>query len=394
MKKNIVLYIFSLVVLITLFMVASIKLSIARNNYRDLDFFTLWLGGRLAGQGQNMYDQNIWVGGHGLYDSTWIENPFYVYPYPTAVFFIPLGMLPIEWASTIWIFLTLCMISISIWLLLGRWGQRNRMVFLLPIFAGAILFRPVFLTVLHGQLDGFILFLLAMGISLSEGKKAQIFFAVFPFLFLKPNLGVPILAVIFLWLFLHSEWKKIVYLVLGSSAICFIPLLAFPGWIRDFFWTTLYKGQDNNLFPNIRGLAGLVCNEQTGCFNTIWLISILILTVGLIVLLIRYKNKMCFSEVIALAVCYTLLVTPYLRAYDLILLLVPILFSIGLLANNQVKFMTITGIYLLFGLFSLILLFVAVQIGHDIYSVVLTFIATILLLWSSRKYPQLVENDV
>lgn len=385
-KKTIVL-----IVIGTLFLIAAWfgaeKLSGLRNHYKDLDFFTLWLGGRLAAQGQNMYDETIWISAHALYGSTWVENPFFVYPYPAALLFIPLGVLPIEIASTIWIFLSICMIVLSIVFLLSTWRSNRKDVFLVPLLAGTVIYRPGFLTVLHGQLDGLLFFILSLAVyCCSKGKQRAVCFLL-PVLLIKPNLGGPILVVYALWLLLHHHWEAISHLIIESLGILLIPLMFFPGWIHEFIQSSLYKSEDQNLFPNLRGLAGLVCGEKAACFNPVWGIISLLLLSGLLFWMLRQKERLTSSSILALGIVITLLVTPYLRAYDLILLLIPVIMCLGQVSEGKTGFTKVTVLYLCFSLFSLGLLFLATMLGHDIYSVFLTVGVLFFLVWTILKPP-------
>ena len=386
MKKKILLITVGLLILAA-FWFGAAKLSEARNSYRNLDFFTLWLGGHLAAQGQNMYSEALWVGGHAIYNSTWVENPFFVYPYPTALLFIPLGMLPIEIASTVWVFLSFCMVAASLWFLLSMWDSQKRIIYLVPVLAGTILFRPAFLTILHGQLDGLLLFILSLSIYFSSrGNQKGICFLL-PLLLIKPNLGGPILAIYGLWLLIHRYWKAVAHILLESLAIYLLPLFSFPGWIKEFINTSLYKSADQNLFPNLRGLSGLVCSEKAACFEPLWVILSLLVVLGLLYWMLQKKQQLNSTEVIALGICVTLLITPYLRAYDLILLLVPVVMILGKISMRMVRFSLVSGIYLLFCFFSLALLFLATTLEHDIFSILLTIIATTALVWGTLQQP-------
>ena len=379
-KKHFTLTIIFLVVLTVIFLLLSIYLSQSNENYRNLDFFTFWLGSRMAIQGQNVYDQTLWVANHALYGSTWVENLFYVYPLSTAIVFIPFGLLNIKLASTLWIFLTLVAIAASVLLILSLWKKVNWTAYILPVLLGSFLFRPTFLNLFVGQIDGFLFFFFALALFLFSKKKALWACAVMALMTLKPNIGIPLIVLFALHLLCQKKWKETAILLSTPLIIFLVPLLFDPHWIKNYFYVVLHKSADNNLFPNLHGLAGVLTNGSTVWTIFLWLALSLLLLGIMIFVYLKHSFKMNHFIVALFALLISILVTPYLRAYDLIFLLLPILYITGSYAEKSESFLKINLVYLSWSLAAFAFLFLAVALNHDIFSVFLTILVLLFMI--------------
>lgn len=346
----------------------------SRGFYRDLDFFTFWLGGRMVASGQDVYNPALWEGNHSVYGSTWLENPFFVYPLYTAVFFIPFGVLPIEYASSIWVFLSLVMIVLGIFISLSTWKNIIWKKMIFPIVITTILFRPALLTILHGQIDSFLFLVLAVTTYLLAKEKNTSAHLCLPLFLLKPNLGVPIIGFYVLWLVINSKWKDIFRIIGISSFFIIIPLFFDRSWIIKFVYSGLYKGQDVNLYPTLRGVAGVACNGQLGCSTVLWVVLSVLFVVFVILQMTRKKKDLSHEKVLLLSVILTILIIPYLRAYDLIFLTFPVLKILDSYAEAGWKFLKIYTTYFLWVILTIGFIFVALRVNHDIWSVLLTII--------------------
>lgn len=361
------LLIFAAFIFLALFLVKDL------DAYHNKDFFTFWLGGRFAYQGLDVYNQASWVGAHSLYGSTWIPNLYFVYPLTTAVFFVPLGMLPIENASFIWLVTSFILIVASIVLLLRLWRVPEWKQFIIPFTLGLVLFRPVVLIFLMGQIDGLLLFLIALSFTFIYRKNIIPAHILLGFLILKPNIGVLILCFYGLWLLWQKQWKALVSLTGSSLTLLLLPLLIDPHWIEKYTKVGLYKSQDQNVYPTLRGLAGLLSSNNPLSTNILWLLGSIILLGFFIWIILKYRKKLSSLDIICLSIIITLMVTPYLRSYDLLLLLIPIMQILRQHHMKHKSFLNTNLIFLLWGLFSFALLFLATKVQHDIFSLLYTF---------------------
>ncbi len=377
-----------LILALIAFTFLAISLTANKNSYRDLDFFTFWLGGRLASQGQDVYNSTQWVGAHSVYGSTWIPNLYYVYPLFTAILFIPLGLLPIEAAAFVWLLISFLSILVSLVILLKLWKPLSWQKWVIPFTLVLCLFRPIILIFLMGQVGGLLLLLIVLAIYLISTGKPVFAHGLLAFLLIKPNIGVPLLGAYCVWLLWRGKWKNLAVLASASLALLLVPLLIDPIWIRNYIQVGLYKSQIDNLYPTLRGLAGLVTENRVTATTLLWAASSLALVVGVIVVVKKLKKTITAAEMLCFSILICLLVTPYLRSYDFLLLLIPILYVI-LARVNPGSSITKPTLHLLgWGVFSLALLALATKLDHDIWSVVFPLAvlsAFIMTLFSTEK---------
>ena len=367
-----VINILFLILLTIAFIYLAFCLSTSKNAFRDLDFFTFWLGGKLTSLGKDVYAQETWVGAHPLFGSSWIPNLYFVYPLTTAALFVPLGMLPIESASFVWLVFSFLCILASLLLLLHLWHTPTWTRYILPFTLGLLLFRPVILIFLMGQIDGLLLLILALSLFFLASGKPLPAHLLLGFLLLKPNIGVPVLCGYGAWLLWKKQWKNLVVLGGSSLFLLLLPLLIDIQWIGKYLNVGFYKSQNENLYPTLRGLAGLITDNRTPATDFLWIASSIILVGAAIGLVLKNRKAFEAREILSLSICLTLLITPYLRSYDLILLLIPILFSTQVKLSQRGSFLKTNLFFLGWGLLSFALLFLADYLKHDIWSIIFT----------------------
>lgn len=374
-----------LIILAVAFIILAVFLSKANDSYRNLDFFTFWLGSRMAASGQNPYDQTLWVAGHTQNNSTWIENLFYVYPLTTALFFLPFGFLNISTASILWIFLTLVSIAAGVIFLLSLWPKVEWQAYLLPILIGAFAFRPAYLNLFVGQVDGFLFFFIAFAVFLFSKNKPRWACVFLALTVIKPNIGG--LLIVFFAIYLLAQKKRAEFLTLigTTAALLLPPLLLDPHWMSNYFQVLLHKSADANLFPNLHGLAGLLAGNSLPAATVLWLILSALLISLLLFLFVKRAQNIDAQVSISLSLLSALLITPYLRAYDLTFVLVPIFLITGLYAARSSSFLKINLAFLAWPLAAFLLLFVASLLQHDILSVLLSLAALFFLIVHIRR---------
>lgn len=131
----------------------------------------------------------------------------------------------------------------------------------------------------------------------------------------------------------------------------------------------LYKSQDQNIYPSLRGLAGLIAGSRQAITPLLWLVFSTAL-LGIVIYFIgKYRKYLQSSHIIMAALIITLLVTPYMRSYDFLLLLIPILFTLNRIMHNKGAFLNGSLIFMGWGIYSFGFVFLANQLGHDIWSV-------------------------
>lgn len=355
------------------------------NNMQNQDFFTFWLGGRLAGQNQNIYNPTIWGNGHLEYHSSWLENNYFVYPLPLALILIPLGWLSLNSAAILWISLSMFVILGMSLYFIGVPTQKKDWAPLVFILIGVITFRPVIVTELNGQLGAVYLSIIFLVAYLFQTNKPWMVGVLLSLLLLKPTLGFSIAGLLCVYFLLNRMWKPVVSFISTTAILLIISWLMNPAWLSAFLNLGFSKGSGVTFFtPTWWGLAGAICQLASPCSSWLGLAgSISIALIGIIVVF-KNRTKWDIWSVAAWAILIALQITPYLWAYDQILLLFPLFLIIRKLLERPNKIFAIT-LSICISLIALILLYVATQIGHDRGSYWLTIIFVFIWYLSTTK---------
>jgi hypothetical protein len=354
-------------------------------DFYSSDFFKLWLGGKLLIQGLDPYDSHTWLSAHDLYKVAWKPNPTYLYPLPLAILFLPFSQLPLDRAYTLWFFISIWAVVISILLLL-RLANNPRMIHLaLPLIAGAFLFRPTIVTLRNGQLGAVLLLVLALVVYFWQKECWFTGGVVLGLLILKPQLGIPLLLLVGVWLLLLRRWRAILGTGITGIVLLITGLSVDPGWVSGFAAAGTQRFIETfGYSPTIFGLVGAYCEQNSNCALLYGGAASILLSSLVIWLLVSNRN---FSPTIAIAVLtpVALLVTPYTWAYDQILLVIPISLVVILLFTSNAPFLFSASLFLLLDLGALILLAVAVQMGNDIWSAAIPFACLMLVFLAAFR---------
>lgn len=351
-------------------------------DYHNSDFFTFWLSGRLASQGLNPYDRNVWVSGHHQYGVTWIPNDVFVYPLQVSLLFLPLSLLDLFWAFVVWDLLLQLMIIASIILLHRAITGRSGSPYLLSLIGGVIIFRPALVTLTNGQFSGFLLLLLAGVVYLWENERWTLGAALLPFLMLKPNLGGPILVL--LSIYLIREKKISALITAGIAGILFVVI----GWIQNPRWIAEYWIAGNTKIsqifgfsPNIWGLAFHLCGYDLPCAYGFGTIFSLLFVIAFLFLIARRSLILSPAFVVSSAVVIMLLVTPTCWPYDQLLLLIPIVTVTMSMAKMGYRFLPVSLVFIGIDLFAWMLFALAFIINKDVWTVCVPLLISGLLIW-------------
>jgi len=295
----------------------------------DTDFFTFWLGGRLISLGKDPYSIIDWVSGHHIYGATWIPNLSFVYPFPLSLFFIPFGLLEEKLAFTLWVFITLIILVICIFLLIPIFGSQKYKL-ILPIFAGLIIFRPLFPLLLGGQISALILLSITLGIVLWE-KNHWISGGIFTALsLLKPQIGLFYVGLMTIYLLLNKKYSAIIGIFASAIGLFLLGAIVNPDWLLEFF--SIISRKYDQIFgfaPTVWGMAFYLTDFSEGRAILLGWIFSTIFFAWYILLLWKAKNlPPIFTG--AAAILTTLTITPSIWPYDQILLVIPILTLLAL----------------------------------------------------------------
>lgn len=357
--------------------------------YPDSDFFTFWLAGHLATLGQNPYLTDIWVGGHHQFGASWIPNATFIYPIPLSLFFAPLGLLTLYQAFVVWVLLTQYMIISSVALLLRLYPDPLIKRFILPLLVGVIIFRPTIITLINGQLGGFLLLVIVCIIYLWERDKWWQGTVFLPILALKPNLGIPIIVLLSLYLILQRKITSLIAGGISGLALLIIGLAQNSNWILEFLRIGNIKlSQTFGFSPTIWGISTFLCNYKLNCSIGSGSVIGLIFLIGYIQLLARKQKVLSPALAVGLAISVMLLLTPYSWPYDQLLLIVPIITVTMCLAKDGYKFMPTALIFLVIDIVAMILLGISARIQMEIWNVTIPLSVFGLLVWYLLKKRQ------
>ncbi len=189
-------------------------------NPANSDFFSFWLAGRMVNSGEDPYSATAWEDGHQRYNSTWLSDPEFLYPLPLAFLFVPLSFLLVEQAFIIWVWITQMMLLVALMILLQYFGTQKKH-YILPLILGLILFRPILPLLKNGQLSALILIIVVSTITLWKNKYWFWGGVLISLLLLKPNIGLPYLGLITVYLLLQKKWTAISGILASAFGIIF-----------------------------------------------------------------------------------------------------------------------------------------------------------------------------
>jgi len=362
------------------FLLGSVKL-VGALDIPNSDFFTFWLAGRLALNGDNPYSPTQWVQGHQEYGATWIPNDTLVYPLPLAYLMVPLGALPLHDAYVFWVFLLMVMVLASI-ALITRPGNQLPWNLFAPLVAGVYLFRPTLVTFRNGQLGGLLLLIIVVSMVLWRRNRWFAGGAVLALLWLKPSIALPVVLLTSAWAVSARRPRAISGVVVGTAALTIAGWTANPSWIGDYVSIGARKlAASVGYAPSLWGLVGLACNADSSCILRVGLITTALVLFGFALFVFKFPDLFSPSIFMACAVSVSLFVTPYIWAYDQVLLALPLAVVIGEMSRSRMPFLVCASVPLLFSLGSLILLVVAFQAGSDAWSGILSLSALGSAFW-------------
>jgi len=350
-------------------------------DYADSDFFSFWLAGRMSFTSQYLYQPDQWIEGHHQFGAEWISDPTFLYPLPLAVLFYPLGSLNLGQAYVTWVLLSMIMILVSLYLLMSPGWSESSKHYVFPILAGVFLFRPTIITLKNGQLGAAFLFILAIIIYLWEKGRWLEGGVALAFLSLKPSLGLSITAMLVLWLLLARKWRAILGFIGSSAGLLLIGWLVDSSWLRDYIQIGSQKVVQNfGYTPTLWGASALVCHQGLKCRTILGgIVAVLIIIIS-VYLFSSNGIDLAPSSMVSLIIPITLLLTPYLWAYDQVLLTIPIVLVMMKMSDKGYPYLLSSTIFLFFSLVAAGLVFIALQVKIDGWSMLVPFLTWILVL--------------
>ena len=288
--------------------------------YQTADFFCLYHGGRSLALGVDPYDDAVWQAATGgLYPAPGggVDVPpcpgRYGYPLWTAVALLPLGVLPIELASTVWMTLS---IGAAILGLLAAWRAFGGTARYAGLFAvSVVMSQPFWIFLMSGQVSGVTLGLAGIvAWSLARGRERSGGVAL-ALLALKPQTSGITIPIVFLQAVAQRRRRFVTAALVAGAVMVLVPFLFVPGWPIE--WLGEIGGRRLRVIsqmPTAWGFAAqTVGNEAWGA---VFLVAVVLLTAR-----IAWGHAGPLV-VFVLSLPLSLLATPYAWTYDYLVLAV------------------------------------------------------------------------
>lgn len=293
-------------------------------NMADRDFAHLATGVKALVLGLDPYDSNIWPDLRKSFGGTVVQDPACIYPMWTLVLFAPLALFPFPLAVSLWMTASEFALVVSVGLLTVAKNSRRSRWLIFSALLGSLLFRPFVVSLTSGQMLPFLLLIVAAAsFTYIRGRSFWSGFLL-GLVIAKPHLFILFLPAVGLLFLTRKDWHALGGLLVSIVILFVTSWLIRPGWL----WRWLEARAKASLTfgtPTIWGLAfDIVGLEHWILIGAVAAALVSGLTLFLIV---RRSEAPAFG--IGLAVCGSLLVTPYLWNYDQLLLLVPALIALG-----------------------------------------------------------------
>jgi hypothetical protein len=286
------------------------------------DFVALWSAGRALAQGLSPYDADATAAIQSPAGySRDFYSPFY-YPLWTALLFVPLGLLPLPWAATAWLTANQVMLLAALWSIARGMGWQPSLPLLGLTTLCCVVFHPLLVTFLDGQLAILVLLLLSVVYNLlhmedriATGLAAG---ALLALTMVKPQLALTIIPALLASLAVRRRWAGIAGFALLVAAMVGASRLLIPGWFGDWTRDRAHHVRSSRAVPSLWGvaydllpryglaLAGMACVALLAWLVTLWW---------------RHRQDDQAGLVLAITVIVGQLVSPYLWVYDQALLL-------------------------------------------------------------------------
>ena len=281
------------------------------------DFLALWTAGRGVLAGLSPYDE---VGQAALLvREGWLEPgvplPPFAYPPWLVALTLPLGLLPLDVAGRVWLAVNLGLAGGAAWLLSAGWSLRERAV----AVVAALAFAPTLGLLAVGQLTLPVVLGAALALRGLVDRRAAPLGAGLALLTLKPHVGLLVGGVALALAVRQRAWRGLGLGVGLGVAAALGGLAVAPRWPVELPAAVLRLAAHDNVAAcdTCVSLAWLV----GGSVGKPWILGGALAVAGLG---LAWWQRREVSTALGLAAVTGLLALPYVRNYDVPLLLVPL----------------------------------------------------------------------
>jgi hypothetical protein len=276
----------------------------------------------------------------------------YFYPPWYAYLTLPLALFSFRDARLIWLCTNLAMVIAANLLLVNAWSKRAE-AWTLFVLGASVLFLPVVWTMLGGEFAIPVLLAAAASIWAIEKGHPRISGISLFFLSLKPQIGLFLLLPLAMGIVKLRNWSAVKWAMGTGALVAASTSLVYPTWLPDFFFAMdsykAWAGTSDPLGrcdtcvgvkPALEAVLG-----QSLLSNGLYLGFILLCLVVFMRCWVKSQGDPSYT--LAVVTGLTAVATPYLRNYDLVILVLPLTYV--WLGWRDLKGLTrgITGLILL-----------------------------------------------
>jgi alpha-1,2-mannosyltransferase len=299
--------------------------------FKGTDYIYFYVMGSLISEGRAgaLYepDAHLAEGRRRIDPQLNLYAPYSNYGPQVAAAFAPLSRLPFGTSLAVFLILTACAYAASVWLVwrfspaLGPYGA------LVAILAAG---SPAFFTLIrYAQLSGLSLLLLSLALVALVRDRRFLAGIAIGLLVFKPQLGV----VIALVMILSGEWRIVSGAAVAASAeLAGAWLVGGSSVMKQYGGVLVTLARDPSLvqiYPGeVHSLRGFV-HLLTGSPVVVSAASVLAVVAAVWIGVRTWKSEMGLTMKWGLMVLLTVLASPHLLTYDLILLAIPLLVFAG-----------------------------------------------------------------
>jgi hypothetical protein len=172
-------------------------------------------------------------------------------------------------------------------------------------------------------------------------------------------------------------------------------ILLTVGFLQNPHWISAYWGIGNTKLaetfggsPTVWGLGALISHNQITATLIFGSLTGLLVLFGFLRVLLSAHPTMRPVDVVALAVCVTLLVTPYTWTYDQLLLILPLTSAILAMDRIGVRFLVTASVFLAIDVLAVILLIFDTLMQVEIWNVLVPLaVFGLCLVYLTRRIP-------
>ena len=295
------------------------------------DFLAYWSASYLLGRGENFADPQLILETEQIHRGRKQAYPLMTWNPPwLLVLLLPYTFVPLTRAIWLWFWTSLAMLltgTLLLWRILAQKPKTSRLMWIAALVT--IIYVPVLLTLMMGQINTLVFFGLALFLYFEEQDKPFAAGASLALTLVKPHLVYIALPLILLAMWKKRRLNVIVGLASATLFLTAVALFLRPTLMQDYLTAI---GNSRLLFFHPATLSGFL----TGAFGWQWSKFILLLTLPTaIALWFHWRDYIDLYTLTSMSLLASLISSPFGWSYDFVVLLIPILQMVVWLIEHE-----------------------------------------------------------